>query len=116
MDVPLDRLQQLLALRGQAASEKLPWTEVVMRLLQAHPDGIHFITLFTELNVVRRGRRALLASILSSQRFFSQNSQQPGIWTYDEKRAAKTKGKKKGGPRRPMREYDDDEDEEFEID
>jgi hypothetical protein len=115
MNIPLERLQQLLALRAEAESEALPWTEIVQRLLQAHPQGIHFVMLFAELNVVRRTRRALLASILSAQRFFTQNPQQPGIWSFDEKRAAKTRGKKKGGPRRPMREMDEDEDEEFEY-
>ena len=42
----------------------------------------------------------------------TQSPQQPGIWTYDEKRAAKSKKK---GPKRPMREmYDEDEDEAIE--
>jgi len=114
MDIPLPRLQQLIALRGEAATERLPWSEVVSRLLRAHPEGIEFVTLFTELNVVRRARRARLASLLSSQRFFTSIAGQPTVWQYDEKRAAKPKGKKKGGPRR-IREYDEDEDEEFEY-
>lgn len=116
MDLSLDRLQQLLGLRGEAESSSMLLPDLVLRLLKAHPEGVHFATLFTELNVVRRTRRARLASALSSQRYFAQNPQEPGIWSYDEKRAQKTKGKKKGGPRRPMREvYDEDEDEEFEY-
>jgi hypothetical protein len=117
MDVPLDRLQQLLALRGEAATERLPWIEVIQRILKAYPDGAHFVSLFTQLNVVRRARRAHLAGLLSGQRFFTQTPQEPGIWHYDEKRAAKGKGKgKKAGPRRPMREYEDEGDDEFEVD
>lgn len=116
MDLSLDRLQQLLTLRPEAEAGSILLPDLVQRLLKAHPEGVHFATLFTELNVVRRTRRARLASALSSQRFFSQNPQEPGIWSYDEKRAQKVKGKKKGGPRRPMREmYDEDEDEEFEY-
>ncbi len=88
----------------------------MLRILRNYPDGIHFVSLFTQLNVVRRTRRAHLASILSGQRFFAQSPQTPGIWSYDEKRAAKGKGKKKGGPRRPARDYEDeDDDEEFEY-
>jgi hypothetical protein len=68
---------------------------------------VHFVTLFTEVNVVRRIRRAQLASILSGQRYFQQVQGQPGFWHYDEKRAQKSK--KKGGPKRPMREYYDDD-------
>ncbi|HTE19368.1 MAG TPA: hypothetical protein VK689_13420 [Armatimonadota bacterium] len=111
MDIPLDRLQQLLVLRAEADTEALPLTEIVLRILRNYPEGIHFVALFTQLNVVRRTRRAQLASILSGQRFFAQSPQTPGIWSYDEKRAAK--GKKKTGPKRPMREYDD-EDEDLE--
>jgi hypothetical protein len=109
MDIPMERLQELLQLRAEAASENLPLTELVLRILKAHPDGLHFVTLFTEVNVVRRSRRVQVASILSAQRFFTQSPQQPGIWHYDEKRAAKTRKK---GPKRPIRDYgDEDEDE-----
>ncbi len=116
MDIPLERLQQLLALRAEAESAAISMSDLVQRLLKDRPEGAHFVTLFTELNIVRRSRRAQLASALSAQRYFTQNPQEPGIWHYDEKRAQKTKGKKKGGPRRPMREmYEEDEDEEFEY-
>jgi len=108
MDISTERLQQLLPLRSEAATELLPLTEIVMRLLRVYPEGVHFVTLFTEVNVVRRIRRAQLASILSGQRYFQQVQGQPGLWHYDEKRAQK--GKKKGGPKRPMREYYDDDD------
>jgi hypothetical protein len=107
MDIGLERLQQLLPLRAQAADETLPLTEITKRILQGHAEGTHFVTLFTEVNVVRRIRRAQLASVLSGQRFYTQSPQRPGIWAYDEKRAQKAK--KKSGPKR-IREYDDDED------
>ena len=113
MDIPMERLQQLLTLRGEAAVEAVPLTEIVQRILRVHADGIHFVHLFAEVNVVRRVRRRFLASILSGQRFFQQSPQQPGFWHYDEKRAAKAK--KKGGPKRPMRDMIDDEDDDFEI-
>ena len=109
-------LDKRAALRGEAATERLPLSEIVLRILKAHPEGIHFVTLFTEVNVVRRVRRAALASILSSQRYFAQTTAESGLWIYDEKRAAKTRTKKKTGPRR-VREWDDDDDsnEEFEF-
>jgi len=117
MEIPVERLQQILALRGEAQTEGLLLSAIVQRLLRMHEEGVHFVTLFTELNVVRRTRRAALASVLSAQRFFVQSPQQPGIWSYDEKRAQKGKTKKKGGPKRPMREMynEDDDDEEFEY-
>jgi hypothetical protein len=112
MDIPMERLSQLLQLRAEAASEALPTSEVLLRILKAHPEGIPFATLFAEVNVVRRLRRAQLASALSGQRYFQQMQGQPGIWHYDEKRAQKAK--KKGAPKRPMREYyDEGEDEDL---
>ncbi len=117
MDIPLDRLQQLLSLRNEAVTERLPLMEIVQRILKMHPEGVPFVTLFTEVNVVRRVRRAQVASVLSSQRYFAPVPQQAGSWMFDEKRAQRGKGKKKGGPRRPMREYDyEDEDLGEEID
>jgi len=114
MDIPMERLQTLLMLRAEASNEGLPLTEIATRLIKGHTEPVHFVTLFTEINVVRRVRRAQVASILSSQRYFTQAPSQPGYWFYDEKRAAKAT-RKKGGPRRPMREMLDDEDDEFEI-
>jgi hypothetical protein len=113
MEIPLDRLQQLIALRGEAAAQGLPLTEIIQRIVKAHPDGIDFVTVVTEVNVVRRVRRAQIASVLSAQRYFVQAPQQSGLWSYDEKRATKTRGKK--GPKRPMREVYDEDDEEFEV-
>ncbi len=115
MDIPIERLQQLLALRGQAASDLMLLSSIVEQLLRAHPDGMSFVRLFTELNMVRRTRRAELASALSAQRYFTQNPQNAGTWTFDEKRKEKTRTKKKAGPKRPMRGMVDDEDEEFEF-
>lgn len=113
MEIPMERLQELLILRGEAANEGLPLTEVVLRILKAHASGVEFVTLFAEVNIVRRVRRVQVASVLSSQRYFAQNGS-TGLWTYDEKRAAKAT-KKKGGPRRPTREVYNEEDEEFEF-
>ncbi|HEU4751641.1 MAG TPA: hypothetical protein VFU47_00955, partial [Armatimonadota bacterium] len=74
MDIGMERLQQLLPLRAEAVEEGMPLTEVVKRILQAHPE-LHFVTLFTEVNVVRRVRRAQVASVLSAQRYFTQSPQ-----------------------------------------
>ncbi len=112
MDVPLEKLQALLQLRGEAEASSLRLSDVVERILKGQPEGLSFTNLFTQLNVVRRTRRAQLASALSGQRLFTQPSN--GLWIFDEKRAAKPKGKKKGTPKR-IREFDDDDDDDLEI-
>ena len=106
LDLPMDRLQQLVMLRAEAEGEGLPLTEIVTRILRAQPEGVPFVTLFAEVNVVRRVRRAVLAGILSSQRYFTQPPNQRGYWHFDERRAEKATRRK--GPRR-ARAYEEEE-------
>jgi hypothetical protein len=103
LEVRTERLQTLLVLRATAESQALPLTEVLIRLMKGHPQGIDFITLFVEANIVRRVRRALVASVLSGHRGFQQKPDEPSLWIYDEKRAEKAA--RRGRPKR-VREYD----------
>ncbi len=107
LEIPMERLQALLQLRAAAESETLPLTAVLTRLLKGQSGGIPFARLFEELNVVRRSRRALVASVLSSHRGFQQKLDQPGVWFYDERRAEKA-SRKSGRPKR-IREYDEED-------
>ena len=113
-NVPMERLSELLMLRGEADidAEALTTMEILSRVLQKHEDGLPFRRLMWEVNVVRRLRRDAIASALSNQRFFVQEQQNPGTWRYDERRAQRARRK---GSRRPSRrayvEDDDDYDE-----
>jgi hypothetical protein len=107
VDIPVERLQTLLQLKVAAESEALPLTEVVTRLLRSQSEGIPFVRLFTEVNVVRRSRRALVASVLSGHRGFQQKPDQPGVWFFDEKRAEKAS--RKGGRPKRIREWEEEE-------
>jgi hypothetical protein len=105
--VARERLPQLFGvLRGEAEAEGWPLTHLVSRILKDYPEGLSFGQLFTQANIVRRVRRDAVASVLSAQRYFTQNAQQPGLLRHDEKRAEK-KGKKRG-PRR-FEDYDEEE-------
>jgi hypothetical protein len=106
-EIPTERLQELLLLRGQAEAEEMTLTEILVRLLRKHPHGVSFVTLCTETNIVRRVTRALLASVLSAHRGFQMRSEEEGTWHYDEKRAEKSKKSK-----RPKRFHEVEEDEE----
>jgi hypothetical protein len=108
-EIPMERLQQLLPMRSQAEGEELTLTEILTRLLKAHPNGVTFTMLFTEVNVVRRCTRALVASVLSAHRGFQQRPDQPGIWFYDERRAEKSKSK--GRKPKRIREIEDEEED-----
>lgn len=107
LDIPMERLQVLLQLHVAADAEALPLTTVLIRMLKGQQGGIPFVRLFGEVNVVRRSRRALVASVLSGHRGFQQRPEQPGIWFFDEKRAEKAA--RKGGRPKRIREYDEEE-------
>jgi hypothetical protein len=110
VEIPVDRLQTLLQLRVAADDEAITLTEVLTRLLKGQGGGIPFVRLFTEVNVVRRSRRALVASVVSGHRGFQQKPEQPGVWFFDEKRAEKAS--RKGGRPKRFREIEDED--EFE--
>ncbi len=108
----MERLQTLLQLRAAAEAESLPLTTILTRILKGQAAGIPFARLFEESNVVRRSRRALIASVLSGHRGFQQKPEQPGAWFFDERRAEKA-SRKSGRPKR-IREYDDEDELEDE--
>jgi hypothetical protein len=112
LDIPMERLQTLLQLRALAEADSLSLTEILTRMLKGQPAGIPFARLFEEANVVRRSRRALIASVLSGHRGFQQKPEQPGAWLFDERRAEKAA--RKGGRPKRIREYEEEDDLEDE--
>ncbi|MCC6445536.1 MAG: hypothetical protein IT210_19030 [Armatimonadetes bacterium] len=83
------RLAELLALRQEAEeSGEISTFDLVGRILADHRTGLPFIRLFTELNVVRKVRRRLAASILSSYHCFRTKQSAPGMWQFDERKVS----------------------------
>ena len=67
--------------------------EIMCRLLADHRKGLHFFTLWQEVNLVRRTPRRVVASNLSSYHCFYERPARSGIWLYDERKL--TQGRKK---------------------
>src|SRR5262249_6701542 len=64
--VPRERLPQLFGiLRGEAEAEGWPLTTIVSRLLKDDNEGLPFVPIFIQTNIVRRARRDAVASVLS---------------------------------------------------
>lgn len=78
------RIEELEALSEQAAD--MPMFDLMCRLVQDHKKGVPYITLFTEVNIIRRTSRRLVASILSAYYAFYQRPK-TNLWVYDEKKA-----------------------------
>lgn len=79
------RLEELLALQEEVKQRELPTFELIARLMPYHKKGVPFITLFTEVNIVRRTTRRLVASVLSSYYAFYQRPKS-ALWHFDEKK------------------------------
>lgn len=69
----------------QSRSEAMSTYEVVREVMTHWPKGADFLTLLWEVNVVRRVKRRLVASLLSSYACFYQRSGSP-VWHYDAKK------------------------------
>lgn len=83
--VPHSRLMDLVKLKEEAESGDMPLFEIITRILEHYRKGIGFVPLFTEVNLVRRCTRRLVASILSSYHCFHTRGK-TGEWQYDAKK------------------------------
>jgi hypothetical protein len=68
--IPEERIAVLLNLREQ--SEEHTWSnyEIMRHVLAGRPEGLHFLTLWAEVNVVRRSPKRVIASNVSSYHCF----------------------------------------------
>ncbi len=78
-----ERMEELRDLAGRAGD--LSTYEIVMEVLGKHKKGAEFLTILAEVNVVRRARRRLVASILTGYHCFYQRSGSP-LWHFDAKK------------------------------
>ncbi len=78
-----NRMNELVELQQRAEDEQLPTYELVREIMEHYKKGIEFLTLQTEVNIVRRVPRRLTASILSGYHCFFQRG---GAWVYDAKK------------------------------
>lgn len=92
MFISRNRVNELLALGQRAEDEQLPTFDIVREIMEHSRKGLEFVTLLTEVNIVRRASRRLLASILSSYHCFFQRG---GAWVYDSKKLSQGFNKSK---------------------
>ncbi|HLV81117.1 MAG TPA: hypothetical protein VKT32_12585 [Chthonomonadaceae bacterium] len=72
MFISRNRVNELLALQERAEAEDLPTFDIVREIMEHYRKGIEFLTLHTEVNLVRRVHRRLVASLLSEYHCFFQ--------------------------------------------
>ena len=92
MFISRNRVNELLALGQRAEDDQLPTFDIVREIMEHSRKGLEFLTLLTEVNIVRRTSRSLLASLLSSHHCFFQRG---GAWVYDAKKLSQGFNKSK---------------------
>jgi hypothetical protein len=83
MFISRNRINELLALQERAEDEQFPTFDIMREIMEHYRKGIEFITLLTEVNIVRRVTRRMVASILSEYHCFFQRG---GAWVFDAKK------------------------------
>lgn len=91
----LDRLEQLHALRDEAASKEMSVHDIVCQVMEGHPAGATFQRIATEVNAVRRTRRRTIASVLSLYHCFHLRGKTKDLWLYDARKAEQGRRKAK---------------------
>ncbi len=85
MFISRNRINELQELQERAETDRLPTFDILREIMEHYRKGIEFLTLHTEVNVVRRTNRRLVASLLSEYQCFFQRG---GAWVYDSKKLA----------------------------
>jgi len=83
LHIPRHRLNELLQFASHETIRKAPLITLVQSLITQHPRGVHFLRLWSELNVLRRTTKIALASILCSYPMFTRIQGQEGYWALD---------------------------------
>ncbi len=83
MFISRNRINELLELQERAETDDISTFDVMREIMEHYRKGIEFITLLTEVNVVRRTPRRMIASILSEYHCFTQRG---GAWVFDTKK------------------------------
>ncbi len=83
LHIPRPRLEELLQFAAHETVRQAPLITLVQSLLTQHPQGVHFLRLWSELNVLRRTTKIALASILCAYPMFTRVQNQEGFWALD---------------------------------
>jgi hypothetical protein len=81
--ISTQRMEELRDIQSRA--EEMSTLDILVEVMGHWPKGADFLTILTEVNVVRRTTRRLVASLLSSYQAFYQRSGSP-VWHFDAKK------------------------------
>jgi hypothetical protein len=83
--IPEGRLLELLEIKDDPQIPEISTFDLITRIMAGQRNSAEFVTLLTEVNLIRRVPRRLVASILSSYHCFHQRAKTT-VFVFDEKK------------------------------
>jgi hypothetical protein len=93
--ITANRIRKLKTHRKPAAAK--PWSvfEIICKVMADYKEPVHFLTIWAEVNAVRRTTRRVVASDLSSYHCFVQRPSGGDTWVFDERKVSQGRKKAK---------------------
>lgn len=88
MAISPERMKILRSIKKEATEKDWPIFEIMCRIMADYDKGVAYMTLWAEVNVVRRTRKRTVASNLSSYHCFTQRPAGTDNWMFDERRVS----------------------------
>jgi len=88
------RIRELNRIRRESDSDTSVF-EIMQKAMSGHEKGCSFMTVWGEVNVVRRTIRRVVASNLASYHCFFQRPANSDVWVYDERKVSQGRKKTK---------------------
>ena len=92
IDIPEDRISELFEFAPIAAEGNLSMYEIVTKIMSNYKLGLNFYNIWSEVNVVRRTPKRVIASILSYYEGFTVTK--AGNWKFDSKKLGQKRSDK----------------------
>ncbi len=83
LHIPQPRLEELRSFASHETVRKAPLIVLLQQMLTQYPQGAHFLQLWSELNVLRRVTKRVLASLLCAYPMFARVPNMDGYWMLD---------------------------------
>lgn len=83
LHIPHPRLDELRQFAVHETVRKAPLIVLLQQMLTQYPQGVHFLRLWSELNILRRTTKRMLASLLCAYPMFARVPNMDGYWMLD---------------------------------
>lgn len=88
------RIRELSKIKREVTAESSVF-EIMQKAMSGHEKGCSFMTVWAEVNVIRRTIRRVVASNLASYHCFFQRPANSDVWVYDERKVSQGRKKTK---------------------